>query len=411
MQTLWRDRPEWIVVLAGVSAALHVGKLSPALPLLQTELGVTLVQAGFLLSMVQLAGMLLGLVVGLSADRVGYRRCMLSGLLVLGTASLAGGAAAGVAALLAWRAVEGMGFLLVCMPAPALIRRLVSASRLRPVLGIWGAYMPLGTALALLCGPIVLQGPGWRVWWWLLAAVSLLLAWWVWHAIPEDSSHRSGRSHHDDSTPGTPALCGWSARLRHALAHEGVWLVALAFAVYSGQWLAVVGFLPSVLAGCAYSGMALAVPLALVAAVNMIGNIAAGQLLARGVPPQQLLVGGYCVMAAGSVLAFYGLQGAQGCVTDAGWRFAGVVGFSMFGGLIPATLFYLAVTVSPGESTVATTVGWMQQWSALGQFVGPPLIAWVAAQAGSWRWTWCITAAVAMVGVLLSRRLAVLAKA
>ena len=33
----------WIVILAGVSAALHVGKLPPALPVLQGELGITLV--------------------------------------------------------------------------------------------------------------------------------------------------------------------------------------------------------------------------------------------------------------------------------------------------------------------------------------------------------------------------------
>ena len=51
--------------MAGVSAALHVGKLPPAVPVLQQQLGVSLLQAGFLLSTVQVAGMLLGLVVGL----------------------------------------------------------------------------------------------------------------------------------------------------------------------------------------------------------------------------------------------------------------------------------------------------------------------------------------------------------
>ena len=40
-----------------------------------------------------------------------------------------------------------------------------------------------------------------------------------------------------------------------------------------------------------------------------------------------------------------------------------------------------------------TTVGWMQQWSALGQFAGPPLVAWVASRAGGWQWTWVATGA------------------
>ena len=52
-----RVEPALLVILAGVVAALHVGKLPPAIPVLQEALGLTLVQAGFLLSLVQLAGM------------------------------------------------------------------------------------------------------------------------------------------------------------------------------------------------------------------------------------------------------------------------------------------------------------------------------------------------------------------
>ena len=82
--------PSWIVVLAGVSASLHVGKLPPAVPVLQHELGVSLVQAGFLLSTVQVAGMVLGLVVGLGADKWGLRRSMLTGLMLMALSSMVG---------------------------------------------------------------------------------------------------------------------------------------------------------------------------------------------------------------------------------------------------------------------------------------------------------------------------------
>ena len=63
MAAMRRLDPALLVVLGGVSAALHVGKLPPALPVLQQALGVTLLEAGFLLSLVQLAGMSLGLAV------------------------------------------------------------------------------------------------------------------------------------------------------------------------------------------------------------------------------------------------------------------------------------------------------------------------------------------------------------
>ena len=49
-----------IVVLAGVAAALHVGKLPRALPVPQQALGWSLVQSGFLVLLVLMANMSLG---------------------------------------------------------------------------------------------------------------------------------------------------------------------------------------------------------------------------------------------------------------------------------------------------------------------------------------------------------------
>jgi MFS family permease len=41
----------------------------------------------------------------------------------------------------------------------------------------------------------------------------------------------------------------------------------------------------------------------------------------------------------------------------------------------------------------------MQQWSAFGQFVGPPLAAWAAARAGGWQAMWWITGSFALAGM------------
>lgn len=132
---------------------MHIGKLPVAIPELRESLDVSLVQAGFLLSMVQLAGMSLGLLVGLGADRIGARRVMQVGLLLLALASALGATAQQVQWLLATRALEGLGFLLSVLPAPALLRqRVTHPQTLSKALGWWGAYMPLGTAIALLAG-------------------------------------------------------------------------------------------------------------------------------------------------------------------------------------------------------------------------------------------------------------------
>ena len=233
------------VIAAGVVAALHVGKLPPALPVLQQVLGVSLLQAGFLLSLVQLAGMTLGLVTGIAVQRVGLKRSMVAGLLVLGSASALGALAHDAGSLLATRALEGLGFLWVVLPAPALVRGLVPQNRLNGMLGVWGAYMPLGTSLALLLGPQLINSGtpdgGWRVWWGLLAAVTGVLAGVVAWRVPSRSLLHVPLASPRARAVGRQAKMLLSVTLRSRAA----WVLALTFAMYSGQWLSVVGFLPT----------------------------------------------------------------------------------------------------------------------------------------------------------------------
>ena len=382
--------PSWVIVFAGVCAALHVGKLPPALPVLQDALGITLVQAGFLLSAVQVASMTLGLAVGLSADSLGLRRSMLVGLALLSVASISGGFVADASGLLFLRALEGLGFLLVVMPAPALIRRTVDASQLSGRMGWWGTYMPTGSALALLLGPWVIAGLNWSAWWWLLGAVAAFAWVAVWLCVPDVQPPAATHNAANDA---------WPKRLALTLQSPGPWLVALTFAVYSSQWLAVVGFLPTVYAELGLAAGTAGVLSACVALANVSGNIMSGRLLQRGWPAQRLLSIGFACMTLGAVGA-YAVWHGEGLPTSL--RFACVVMFSAVGGLIPGTLFSCALRLAPSEGTVSTTVGYMQQLSALGQFAGPPLVAWVAASAGGWQWTWVVTATLSLTGAVLA---------
>lgn len=378
-----------VVVGVGVCSALHIGKLPVAIPALQAALGLTLLQAGFMLSLVQLAGMVLGLLVGLGADRLGPRRVMLAGLLLLAAGSALGAIATDVPMLLGTRALEGLGFLLAVLPAPALLRQCVQhPPTLARALGWWGAYMPLGTSLALLVGASLVGLIGWRGLWWLLAVLSLLAAAVLVRTVPAPVPAMSGTA---------TAMPLWP-RLQRTLAAPAPWWMALAFFCYSGQWLAVVGFLPTIYSQAGLGGAALGALSALAAGINMVGNIGAGRWLARGAAPGRLLAIGYASMAVGAVLAF-------GAVGQPALQYLGVLLFSCMGGLIPGTLFGLAVVLAPGRETVSTTVGWMQQWSSLGQFVGPPLVAWVALRVGGWQSTWLLTGACSAVGLWMAWRL------
>lgn len=380
----------YVVILAGVCAAVHMGKLPPAITALQGALGMSLLQAGFLLSLIQLAGMSLGVALGALADGLGLRRSMLAGLSLLSVASLLGGFATGVPALMLLRACEGFGFLLVVLPAPGMLRRLVPAQRLNKVLGLWGAYMPLATASALLVGPLWIGALGWRSWWWGLAALSALMALGLARAVPPAAAA---------SRAAAGATLRWTTRLRQTLSAPAPWWVALTFSVYSAQWLAVVGFLPAIYTQAGVSGGSTALLTAAVAGVNMIGNMASGRLLHAGIAPTRLLLLGFVVMGLATAAAFAG-DGAAGLPPMA--RYLALLAFSGVGGLIPGTLFALAVRAAPGEHLLSTTIGWMQQWSAFGQFAGPPLVAWVTGRAGGWHWTWLVTGACACAGLALT---------
>ncbi len=373
-----------LVVAMGVAAAMHVGKLPPAIPVLRETLGVTLVEAGFLLAVVQIAGMLLGAPVGMVADRLGPKRVMCSGLGLLALASCAGGFVSGVQGLLLSRVMEGFGFLLAVLPAPGVLRRIVLDGRaVSKTLGLWGAYMPLGAALGLLLGPGFYELFGWRAAWVFLGLVSAGLGWLVGVFVPADPER------------GRPSEVSMVERLRSTLSAPGPWLVALAFLMYSGQWLAVVGFLPTVYTEAGWPVAAVGLLSALAAGVNIVGNVLAGRLLAQGAEPVRVLAFAYASMGLGA-------YGAFGSGANAAVQYASVLLFSAVGGLIPGTLFGLAVRLAPTAHTVSTTVGWVQQLSALGQFSGPPLVAWIAARAGGWHYTAWVTGACSVAGVALA---------
>jgi hypothetical protein len=177
-------------------------------------LGLTLVQAGFLLSLVQLAGMTAGVVFGV-ARRFPRRPAQHdAGPLLLAIVSALGGLAQGRGALDAAARRRRLR-----LPARRAARTgtgapLVEPQRASAMMGLWGAYMPFATAVALLLGPLAIAAIGWRGWWWALAALSAAMLIWL-------------------RTPCRPMPPGrvrppvaLLARLRRTLAAPGPWLVA-----------------------------------------------------------------------------------------------------------------------------------------------------------------------------------------
>ena len=396
-----------IVVGTGVVGALNFGKLPPALLALQAEFGLSLVQVSWMVSLFMFAGALFGIAGGAIADGFGPRRVMASGLLAMGAASAAGALASTPAVLFASRAVESAGFLMAVLPGPALLRQCVPAAQLRGWLGAWAAYMPAGMGLALVATPWLMQAAGWRAAWWAVAVAgigwSAMIAFGLPRAEPAPGAQADPGAHAQarggllqaESPAPAAARAPLAANAWATASRLGPWLLALCFLFYAGQFVGIFSFLPAVYAdaGVAPSPGALLTAVAVIA--NVGGNLASGLLLQRGFQRHSLIAFAGVSMGLCAWIAFG---------TDAAFalRYAAILALSAVGGLIPGTLFATAPFYAPNPTAVSTTVGLMQQGSATGQILLPPVIAALAQYSGGWSSTWVATGAAAACTVALA---------
>lgn len=373
----------FFLVLLGVCAALHIWKLPPALPALQQELAISLVESGFLLSSVQIAGMSLALLIGLFAERIGLKRCILIGLAILALSSYGTVLIQNKSMMILSRTVEGVGFLMVVLPVPALMKRLVPEENISRMMGFWGTYMPAAAVTILLLGSWLISMSSWRSLWLILGVITTVVWLLAVVIIPKDLKAVDQES------------SSMKSMMVVTLSSVRVWFVALIFGVYAAQWTAVIGFLPTIYAEAAVASTLAGLLTALVAGSNIIGSLSAGRLLHKGVTATTLLFVSFVVMSVAAVVAF-GLQ--LGVVV----QFIAILLFSVVGGLIPATCFLLAVQLAPTPQTTSSTIGWVQQGSSMGQFIGAPAVAWVVSVLGGWQWAWVATMAFAVVGLFMA---------
>ena len=376
----------WDIVLmalgAGILAGFQVGKVPPALPVLREDLGLDFVTAGWLTSIYYAIGAVVAVAVGLLSDRAGPRRLMLAGAAFLGVGSLMGGLVSGSAWLLVARFIEGFGFVGVTVTAPKLISAAARPRDYGLAFGIWGAYMPIGMAIAMLVAPALLDAVGWRGFWLVSAAlVALFVAALGWSLHP-----RRWPAAFDSQA------LDWSG-VRTTLARAALWLFGLSFAFYTLQWFAIMTWLPTFLietqgrsaAGAAVWG-------ALVVAVNALGNFAAAWLMHRRAPRWALIGIAFCAMGGASAGIF--LSGTPGEL-----KIVLAFVFSAVGGLLPAAAIAGAAAHAPRAAFVAMASGFVVQGAAIGSLLGPPVMATAVEGLGGWAASWWVMLAVSAAGL------------
>lgn len=357
-----------VVVGSGVVTALQVGKAAIAAPMLQSDLGLDLAAAGWLTGIFAVLGLVGGIPAGALVTASGDRRMLTLGLVAITLGTGMGAAAPGYSVLLVSRLLEGFGFLLVTVAGPAIVRRVVRSGQRDLAFALWSCFMPGGMALAMLAGPLFSD---WRMLWWcnaglaaaaITAGVALIPA----HPVRQSISWRS-----------------LAADTLRVLTSMGAVLLAACFALYSMMFFALFSFLPVLLMqrmGIDHGTAGLLSALA--SAANIIGNLAASNLLARGVSRSAVIAGACLIMGLVSPGIFLPI------FADAP-TFLLCVLFSGIGGLIPATLISSAPLLALSPALAPVVIGLVMQGSNLGQVIGPIAVGgaiqtygWAAAAGG-----------------------------
>ena len=146
------------------------------MPALRDDLSLSLFAAGLVISIFSLIAALFGAGFGAIADRFGPSRIAIIGLLLAVVASIGGALVNSSELLIATRILEGIGFFLASTAIPALMLALSSSADRQKAMGLWGAFLPAGTAIMMIVGGAMIELIGWRGLWVGIAIVLLFAA-------------------------------------------------------------------------------------------------------------------------------------------------------------------------------------------------------------------------------------------
>jgi EmrB/QacA subfamily drug resistance transporter len=165
------------LLLAAFVINLDTTLVNVALPALVRQLNATTTQLQWVVDAYNLVFAALLLAFGSLSDRFGRKRMLLAGLLVFGTASLAGGFATSPAQLIAVRAVMGLGAAMTFPATLSLISNVFTERRERArAIGLWGAIGGVAIAMGPIVGGWLLERYSWAAIFIAMAPVAAVAA-------------------------------------------------------------------------------------------------------------------------------------------------------------------------------------------------------------------------------------------
>jgi EmrB/QacA subfamily drug resistance transporter len=171
--------PGWTLAVSALAifmVSLDNLVVSNALTSIREDLGASLEALEWTVNAYTLAFAVFLLTGAALGDRYGRRRVFLVGLGIFTGASAAAALAPSTEALIAARAVQGLGAGIVAPLSLTLLSTATAPERRGLALGLWSGISGLGVALGPLVGGAVIEGISWQWIFWLNVPVGLVLA-------------------------------------------------------------------------------------------------------------------------------------------------------------------------------------------------------------------------------------------
>jgi len=346
-----------ILWLIGVLAAAQLAKMAVLAATLADSFGLSIATTGLLISLLEIGGAVFGLAAGVALGRIGARRSLVVGLAILAATGIAEAYASGAPALLAARAAEGMGYLLVVIAAPTLIAAIASERDRAPSLSLWSTFVAVGMALGSVTTGVAFWAFGLRgalLLWPLLCALGVFAAVRLPAAGPSDGQG-------------------------FALPDPAAWIATFGFGLYTSFICALTMLFPTFLvaqAGVSSTGAGISTG---IVALGSIPGAAVAIALARldWLSRKRTIAVVACTLFAAAAAA--PLTFATGAAPDsvlwvsAAWAlwisFASGIASPIVFGRLPM----LAGARSATDPRIAVANGLITQFGAGGALLGPPL--------------------------------------